>query len=130
MLINVDKSAIYLLGVQEDLRLTFSILFNFPPHELGDGIKYLGFTLKPNNYGTTDWNSLLTQTERIINFWCKWIFQGSRLVLIKFVIEVVLFYWHLLTLILKGVLTCIQMFCFNYLWKCNTEYLGSHLLKW
>lgn len=54
MLINVKKSAIYLSDAQGPHRQLFPSLFNFPIHEMGDGLKYLGFNLKPNKYGSAD----------------------------------------------------------------------------
>jgi hypothetical protein len=45
MLINVDKSVVYLPRLEADNRHTFSFLFNFPLHELGKGIKYPSFIL-------------------------------------------------------------------------------------
>jgi hypothetical protein len=55
MVININKSAIFFPELEEDLRLSISTLFSFPSYDLQDGIKYLGFKLKPNNYGTKDW---------------------------------------------------------------------------
>jgi len=51
MIINVNKYDIYLPDIEENNMLIFSTLFKFPLHELGAGIKYLGYVLKPNNYG-------------------------------------------------------------------------------
>jgi hypothetical protein len=51
MVINVIKSTIFFLDFVEDVRPHLIIFFNFPTHDMGDGVKYLGFNLKPNSYG-------------------------------------------------------------------------------
>lgn len=131
MVINNLKSALYFLEIDEALRMQLSNLFDFSIHEMQAGIKYLGFMLKPNKYGMDDWKWLLSRVERRINLWCnRCISRGSRLTLIKLVIEAMLDYWHLLAQIPKGILSWIRKLYFNYLWKGSTEYLGSHRINW
>jgi hypothetical protein len=89
----------------------------------------LSFILKLNNHGKEDWRWLLARIEKRISCRCnRWISRGSRLSLVKSVLEVILVYWHLLAYIPKGVLTSIREICFNYLWKNSVEFLGSYLV--
>jgi hypothetical protein len=116
MLININKSTIFLPNVEEEFRNIFSNRFNFPLQALGEGIKYLGFMSKPNNYGIANQSWLLSKKERKNNHRCNWwISIGGRLVLIKSLIEEVPVYWHLLALIPKGILCRIRKLCFNFL---------------
>jgi hypothetical protein len=53
---------------------------------------YLGYAIKPNNYGIKDWSWLVAKVERKVNLWCNhWISRGGRLVLIKTVLEAIMF---------------------------------------
>lgn len=50
-----------------------------------EGIKYLGFKLKPNDYRKTDWMWLIVKIKKILNIWChRWLSQVGILVLIKY----------------------------------------------
>jgi hypothetical protein len=131
MMVNSNKSAIYFPKIEEDIKLLLTDLFTFPSFELADRLKYLGFYLKPNNYGISYWKWLLKRIEKRINLWCnRWISRGGRLMLIKSIIEAILVYWHLLAYIPKGILVKIRKICFNYLWKGSGEYQESHLVSW
>jgi hypothetical protein len=93
MLININKYMIFLPNVEEEFRNIFSNQFNFPLQALGEGIKYLGFMSKPNNYGIANRSWLLSKKERKNNHRCnRWISIGGRLVLIKSLIEAVPMY--------------------------------------
>ena len=55
--------------------------------DMDDGIKYLGYHLKPNNHRIADWTWLIAKIERRINKWQqRWLSQAGRLVLIKSVL--------------------------------------------
>jgi hypothetical protein len=130
MLINDENSAIFFSEFVEEERVHIQPIFSFSAHDIGEGVKYLGFVLKPNNYGKADWRWLIAHIEKRISCWCnRWISCG-QLTLVKSVLEVILVYWHLLAYIPKGVLTSIRKICFNYLWKNSVEFLGSHLVAW
>jgi hypothetical protein len=53
MVINIDKSMISLWGISEEKNY-FAHLFPFQMTELEQGLKYLGFFLKPNQYKKYD----------------------------------------------------------------------------
>lgn len=55
MIINDRKSAIHLPYANAEYGGLFSNYFHFSQKDLGEGIMYLGFTLKPNNYNIIDW---------------------------------------------------------------------------
>lgn len=79
--------------------------FPFPINHINDGLKYLGFHIKQNEYHTKDWDWIIAKIERHINLWIqKWISRVGRLVLIKYVIEAILVYWVALSWIQNGIL--------------------------
>jgi hypothetical protein len=68
MIINGEKYVIYLVNAQGPHSPLFDSLLKFSIHALGDGFKYLGFNLKPNNYGTKHWKWLVARVESKICF--------------------------------------------------------------
>jgi hypothetical protein len=65
----------------------FSTPFSYSNIDLEDGLKYLGFVLKLNDYLKKDRKWLIVKVEKWINIWChRWLSRGGRLVLLKFVL--------------------------------------------
>lgn len=84
--------------------------------EIGEGLKYLGFLIKPNNYLKADWTWNIVTIESKINSWCNiWLSKGGRLVLIKYVLEAMPVYWALLAKISKGIIYKIKRLCSKFL---------------
>ena len=55
-----------------------------------NGCRYLGFVLNPNDYQKRDWAWLIRKIEKRLHLWCdKWLSRGGRLILVKYVLEVV-----------------------------------------
>ena len=70
-----------------------------------EGLKYMGFIIKPNNYKKVDWNWLIAKLEKKLNFWShRWLSREGRLVLVKSVLEAIPVYWMYLAWIPKGIL--------------------------
>ena len=86
MVINVTKSSIYLLNINEE---EFSQIFsqlNFPLVEVEDGLYYLGFFLKSNAYLKMDCAQLFSKIEKRIILWCKkWLSRDMRMYRCAFV---------------------------------------------
>jgi hypothetical protein len=55
MKINITKYSLYLPKVEVQVKNISEHSFPFHSHDLNDGIKYLGYTLKHKNYGNVDW---------------------------------------------------------------------------
>jgi hypothetical protein len=68
MIINSQKSTLSLIGIDEATSTLYKTLFPFPLQELQQGIKYLGFQLKANNYQKRDWSWLLEKLEKYYLF--------------------------------------------------------------
>jgi hypothetical protein len=64
MNINSQKSTLSLIEIDEITTTYYKTLFPFPLQELQQGIKYLGFQLKANNYHKRDWSWLLSKLEK------------------------------------------------------------------
>jgi hypothetical protein len=126
MEINITKYVLYLLEVEALVKNNLDHSFSFLSCDSNDGIKCLGYSLKPNNYGKVDWMWLLSRIGKRVNFWCNcWISRGGRLVLINSISKSILLYWHILAHIPKGILDRIRKVSFNYLWRRRCNYKGS-----
>jgi hypothetical protein len=61
--------------------------------EIDARLKYLGFELKTNMYKKGDWKWLISKVERKLNTSCsRWLFRWGHVVLVKVVLEAILFY--------------------------------------
>jgi len=76
--VNSQKYFLYTFGVQQEVVDTFKV---FPPYnfaELVDGLNYLGFFLKLDNYKVANWRWLITKFENRISQWCnRWLSLGG-----------------------------------------------------
>jgi hypothetical protein len=96
---NDAKSSLYTFGLEEGLETTLDRYFPFPLLDFNDGVKYLGFYLKPNNYGKVDWNWLLGKVEKkYITMVQPLAIQRGDLVLIKSILEAIPWYTSILWL--------------------------------
>jgi hypothetical protein len=88
LLINAQKSSVFLFGAQQDVMDTLKATFFYNFNDLINGFKYLGYFLKVGSYKVEDWDWLLAKYENRISHWCnRWLTIGGRLVLIKAVLE-------------------------------------------
>ena len=66
------------------------VCFPFLRVPLDDGLKYLGFFLKPNNYLKKDLVWLIEKLEKILHSWShRWLSRARRLVLVKAMLEAI-----------------------------------------
>jgi len=106
-------------------------LFPFNHRKIDTGIRYLGFTLKPNGYKKTDWGWLIERVEQKIRLWCyRWLSIGGRSTLIKSVLEGIPVYWLTLFKIPLTILTVLRRYAASYLWSGNSLQDKIHLTKW
>jgi hypothetical protein len=66
MVINEGKSSLTTNLLTEEELGAFRQHFPFVEKKLEEGLKYLGFVLKPNDYRKEDWNWLLKKMEKIL----------------------------------------------------------------
>jgi hypothetical protein len=113
MLINEHKSSITLASLDGGESLFITSRLPFQVFDLDEGLKYLGFQLKPNDYRKTDWLWLIAKLEKILKVWShRWLSRAGRLVLVKAVLEAIPVYWMSLSWIPKGILEKVRRLVF------------------
>jgi hypothetical protein len=88
MEINVQKSSIVFNEVKEEQVRNILLVFPYQKVDLQSSFKYLGFSLKPNNYRMRDWQWFIDKIENKTKLWCnRQLTLGGRLTLVKSVLE-------------------------------------------
>jgi hypothetical protein len=64
MIINEKKYTISTSELDEEENEVYQRLFPFTLQDISQGIKYLGFQLKPNSYKKEDWKWLIEKVEK------------------------------------------------------------------
>lgn len=124
MEVNVVKSSITYQFLREEERREFERIFPYNSVGLADGLTYLGFHLKPNDYRKQDWSWLLEKLDKRLRVWChKWLSRAGRLTLVKSVLEAVPVYWMSLSWIPKGILEAARRIFFRFLWSGKKDTL-------
>jgi len=129
--VNSRKSSISsnLLGNAENLELRGMFRYHFKPLE--EGLKYLGFHLKANDYRIADWKWLLEKLEAHLSLWShKWLSRAGRLVLVKSVLEAIPVYWMSLSWIPKEILEKTRKICFKFLWSGKSDFFVHPWVRW
>ena len=105
--------------------------FPVPVTDLLEGIKYLNFHLKPNDYIKSDWKWLIGKLEKRLLMWSnKWISREGRLTLVKSILEAIPIYWMSIAWIPKGNLEKLCRICFTFLWQGKKENPSRPWVKW
>lgn len=93
MIINIHKSTLTAVGCSQ-LEVQYTLRhFPFALQPLEDGLKYLGFRLKPSGYKIADWTWLISKVENRLHTWYnRYLSRAGRLTLIKAVLEATLVY--------------------------------------
>lgn len=122
MLANHSKSSIILYRTSIHESLIAQQCFPYSTHPLDQGLKYLGFRIKPVCSRITDWIWLVAKLEKRLNTWShRYLSRAGRLVLVKAVLEATPVYWMALTWIPRSILARLQQTCNRYLWNGNQE---------
>lgn len=122
MVINREKSTRSMAGCTYQESQVAIQHFPFLEINLLEGIKYLGFRLKPDGYKIENWSWLINKIEKRINCWHhRLLSKAGRLLLIKSVLKATPVYWMSLTWIPKGILQRFQQICNRFLWNGNKK---------
>lgn len=114
--INASKSSFICQCDDANLRYFISGFFPFAQNGLEEGIKYLGFKIKPCSYEAADWNWLVLRVSRRINSWeSRWLTLGGRLILVQSILQSLPVYWFTLFIIPLGTIDRIRRCIFNFL---------------
>jgi hypothetical protein len=109
MKITLGISIVSFLRVDDDHIRFISQLFPFQQINLQNGLKYLGFNIKPNEYDRRYWDWLVDKVETSLSLLCNnCLSRWGRLFLAKSLLEAIPVYWMFPTFILKGVLERIR----------------------
>jgi len=131
MMINVAKSWLVSNLVPDDDLLYMIAKFPYHAQSIDDGMKYMGFYLKPNDYKKAGWRWLIGKLEKQILLWShRWLSRAGRLVLIKSVLEAIPVYFMSLSWIPKGILEAARRLCFAYLWRGNKLNQVMSWVRW
>jgi hypothetical protein len=131
MVINCQKSCFIAQNIEPDLARNLSTVFNIHFQVFDDGMKYLGYFLKENNYRVADWNWLIKKIEKRIGSWSfRWLSLGGRVVLAKAVLQSILVYWLSLVKIPSTSLHRIKQLITNFIWRGSRKSNGFHLASW
>lgn len=88
MEVNCQKSCFLFNDMEAKKIERLEDIFEIPLVHLHCRLQYLGFNLKPNDYKVSDWLWLLQKIEKRVGHWSfRWLSLGSRLVLIKTVLQ-------------------------------------------
>ena len=75
--ISIDKLTLYILRQFKETREFWNCQFPYDFLPIEYGIMYLGFKLKPNNYGIKGWTWLEDRIVGRIDSWCnRWFSKG------------------------------------------------------
>ena len=78
MQVNLEKYTISISVIPDTNQDYYITLFPFHILEW-DGLKYLGFLLKPNDYQKQDWSRLFQKVKKRLNFMVTGINVGSHM---------------------------------------------------
>lgn len=131
MIINIHKSSLTEIGCTQHEVFYIRQRFPFPPHQMEEGLKYLGFRIKHGGYKIADWTWIIAKVEKRLNIWYnRYLTRAGRLTLIKAALEATPVYWMSLAWIPRGILDRLQNICCRFLWKGNKQGSLFAWVKW
>jgi len=106
-------------------------LFQFRFEQMEDGLRYLGFNLKPDNCCVKDWFWLIKRIEKRITYW-SYIFlsMGVSLTLINETLQSIPVCWCSLVVLPKYIINTLREKCFHFLWEGTRNERKFHLVSW
>jgi hypothetical protein len=129
--VNYHKLCFLAQNIDSILKQRMHEAFNIQFVSIDEGMKYLGFYIKPNNYRVADWKWLIQKVEKRIGNWTFcWISLGGKLILTKYVLQSLHVYWLSLVKIPSSILHRIQQLITNFIWRGARKSLGFHLANW
>ena len=118
----MNKSKLSYNNCQEDTLTQAKELIPVSVAPLSEGLKYLGFQLKPNAYSFQDWTWLYKKINNRVSMWTNIFFsRGEHLVLLKAVLQSIPVYSASTYYIPKGILTRIRKKCLSFLWDASEK---------
>jgi hypothetical protein len=124
MQINMTKSNMYMNVIPEEVLVQLDEINPYVHKGIDEGFKYLVFKLKPNSIPLNNGFGLKKNQVRLMLWYDRWLSRGGRLVLFKYVLSSIQFYWATIVKIMNGILTKIWKLFFHFLWS-SRKYSSS-----
>jgi hypothetical protein len=130
MEVNCQKLCFLELNIDQGLLHRTEATFNIQFSSIYDGMKYLDFYLKPNNYRVSEWKWMVQKIEKRIGNWSfRWLSMGGILILAKSKLQILSVYWLSLVKVPSSILHRIQQLIANFIWRGARKDTGYHLTK-
>jgi hypothetical protein len=131
MIINAHKSTIFFTSMEVEAVYFYQSLFPFSTLDFLEGIKYLGFQLKANDYRKVEWRWRMEKLEKRLKGWSfKWLSREGRLILAKSILEAIPVYWMPMVWIPKGILDKARWICLCFIWSKPQDQHTPPWAKW
>lgn len=128
--INEGKSSFYFGKVIEAEMEYISRLYNIQAFSIQEGLKYLGFHLKPTGYYISDWSWLTHRFYKRISGWeFKCLLLAGRMILAQSVLGQICVYWAQLFFIPSAIVNKLNRLMATYIWGGNKDKTKFHLTK-
>jgi len=128
ILINEGKSSFYCDDGDTVSKQYLEDCFNIKVNPIKDGVKYLGFYLKPVHYKKFDWMWILDRFhKRIVGWEFKCLSLAGRVGLAQLVLAQMTIYWGHLFFIPLGIISMLNRLMENFIWGGCREKRKYHL---
>eukprot|EP00253_Pinus_taeda_P014556 PITA_14556 len=128
--INKEKSKLYHNESNMETVSWIASLFGIEAVTIRNGIKYLGFLLKPTGNKKGDWSWLLDRFYKRISGWeIQLLSLAGRLILVQVVLSQLAIYWAHLFFLPTSVIHKMKSSAANFLWGGKSFQSKFHLVK-
>uniref|UniRef100_M1BYX0 Non-LTR retroelement reverse transcriptase n=1 Tax=Solanum tuberosum TaxID=4113 RepID=M1BYX0_SOLTU len=126
---NLEKSSVFLAGVDEDTRKKILIRIGFSVGQFP--IRYLGLPLSPKKWKKTECFSMIDKiTLRITITYSKQLSYADRLQIINVVLFSIQSFWGAMFILPQSILKEIDKICRVFLWGCSEDKKKRALISW
>eukprot|EP00253_Pinus_taeda_P002292 PITA_02292 len=128
--INKDKSKLYHNETDMELVIWIASLIGIEAVSIGNGIKYLGFSLKPIGNKKGDWSWLLDRFYKRISGWeLRFLSLAGCFILVQAVLSQLAIYWAHLFSLPASIIKKMSTLAANFLWEGKSYQSKFHLVK-
>eukprot|EP00253_Pinus_taeda_P035371 PITA_35371 len=121
LVINKSKSILYYNGAYMDLINRIAAMFGVLTCPIQNGITYLGFQLKTNNYSAKDWEWLIERFYKKISSWeFRTLSLAGRVILALAVLSQLSVYWAHMFYLPSSIIQRLNKITANFIWGGST----------
>lgn len=115
--INKAKSVLFCNDINMEMVNWISELFGIELRTIKDGLEYLGFQLKANNYSKVDWQWLIDRLYKKISTWeYKCLSLSGRIILTQAVLSQLVVYWAHIFFFPASIIHKMNKIYANFIW--------------